>query len=117
MHEVIELERFFWDPQSRNDPEVVDRLLHPDYLEVGSTGRTWTRREILEPVGHFAAELTEFAVEELVPGAVLVTYTSVVPELFGVDEVTERPVRRMSLWLHCDGRWRLRFHQATPGIP
>ena len=37
MHEVIERERTLWDPQSRNDPELVDRLLHPDYLEVGST--------------------------------------------------------------------------------
>ena len=115
MHEVIELERTLWDPQSRNDPEIVDRLLHPDYLEVGSTGRTWTRREILEPVGHFTAELTELAAAELVPGAVLVTYTSVIHELSDIDEVTEGPVRRSSLWLHTDGQWRLRYHQGTPG--
>lgn len=117
MHEVIELERTLWDPQSRNDPEIVDRLLHPDYLEVGSTGRLWTRDEVLEPVGPFTAELTELAAAELVPGAVLVTYTSVVPDLSGVDEVTGGPVRCMSLWLQCDGRWRLRFHQGTPGMP
>ena len=115
MHEVIELERTLWDPQSRNDPELVDRLLHPDYLEVGSTGRTWTRREILEPVGHFTADLTELAATELVPGAVLVTYTSVVHDLSGIDEVTEGPVKRSSLWLHREGRWRLRYHQGTPG--
>lgn len=115
MHEVLELERTLWDPQSRNDPEIVDRLLHPDYLEVGSTGRTWTRHEILEPVGHFIAELTELAAAELVPGAVLVTYTSVVHELSDIDEITEGPVRRSSLWLHADGQWRVRYHQGTPG--
>jgi ribonuclease HI len=115
MHEVLELERTLWDPRNRNDPHFVDRLLHPDYLEVGSTGRTWTRREILEPVGHFAAELTELAAAELVPGAVLVTYTSVVTELAGIDEVTEGPVKRSSLWLQSDGQWRLRYHQGTPG--
>ncbi|HUS20794.1 MAG TPA: nuclear transport factor 2 family protein, partial [Aeromicrobium sp.] len=98
MHEVTELERTLWDPQSRNDPELVDRLLHPDYLEVGSTGRTWTRRDILKPVGHFTAELTELAEAELLPGAVLVTYTSVVHELSGIDEVTGGRVKRSSLW-------------------
>jgi ribonuclease HI len=115
MHEVIELERTLWDPQNRNDPELVDRLLHPDYLEVGSTGRRWTRAEILEQVGDFTAELTELAAAELAPGVMLVTYTSVVPELSGVDEVTEGPVKRSSLWLHSDGGWRLRYHQGTPG--
>ncbi|HKY57110.1 MAG TPA: nuclear transport factor 2 family protein [Aeromicrobium sp.] len=117
MHEVIELERTLWDPQSRNDPDVVERLLHPDYLEVGSTGRTWTRQEILQPVGDFTAELTDVATAELGPGVVLVTYTSVVPELSDVDEITERPVKRASLWLQSDGRWRLRYHQGTPGMP
>ena len=116
MHEVIELERTLWNPQSRNDPDVVDRLLHPDYLEVGSTGRTWTRSEILKPVGDFTAELTDFATAELAPGVMLVTYTSVVPELSDVDEVTKRPVRRSSLWLQIDGRWCLRYHQGTPDM-
>lgn len=117
MHEVIELERTLWDPRSRNDPDVVDRLLHPDYLEVGSTGRMWTRQEILEPVGDFTAELTDFATAEIGPGVLLVTYTSVVHELSGIDEVTEGRVKRSSLWLHSDGQWRLRYHQGTPSMP
>ena len=64
-------------------------------------------------MGHFTAELTELAAAELVPGAVLVTYSSAVTELAGIDEVTEGTVRRSSLWLQSAGQWRLRFHQGT----
>lgn len=116
MHEVVELERSLWDPACRNDPEHVDRLLHPDYVEVGSSGRTWARHEILEPVGHFVAKLTDFARAELAADVQMVTYVSVVSELSGTGEVVGRPVKRTSVWLHRDGRWLLRYHQGTPGL-
>ena len=114
MHEIVELERSLWEPANRNDPGRVDRLLHPDYLEVGSSGRFWTREEILVPVGDFHADLADFAVAELADDVVLVTYTSVIDDLTGTDEITERPVKRTSLWLHTGGRWLLRHHQGTP---
>lgn len=116
MHEVGELELSLWQPRNRNDPDYIDGLLHPDYLEVGSTGRSWTREEILEPAGDFHAELTDLSVAELAAGVVLVTYTSVIDDLPGVDEVTQSPVRRTSLWLQTGGRWRLRYHQGTPEL-
>ena len=114
MHEVAELERSLWAPQNRNDPDHVDRLLHPDYLEVGSSGRMWTRQEILVPVGDFQAELADLAAVELAPDVVLVTYTSIIDDLTGTDEITQRPVKRASLWLHSGDRWLLRHHQGTP---
>lgn len=117
MHEVGDLERSLWQPQNRNDPVYVDRLLHPDYLEVGSSGRTWTREEILAPVGDFQAELTDLAVAELAADVVLVTYTSIIDDLTATDEVTQRPVKRTSLWLYAGDRWRLRYHQGTPAWP
>jgi ribonuclease HI len=117
MHEVEALERSLWQPRNRNDPDYVDMLLHPDYLEVGSSGRIWTREEILEPVGDFQAELADLAVAELTADVVLVTYTSVIDDLTGTDEITQQPVKRTSLWLHTGDRWRLRYHQGTPAWP
>ena len=114
MDDIVELERMLWRPESRNDPEVVDRLLHRDYVEVGSSGRLWARDEILEPVGEFTAELADFSAVSLTADVVLVTYTSVVADLPGTDEVTQRPVRRTSLWVRSGDRWGLRFHQGTP---
>lgn len=114
MHEVVKLERSLWEPQTRNDPDRVDRLLHSDYLEVGSSGRTWARREILEPVGDFQAQLADLAATELAPEIVLVTYTSVIDDLAGTDEVTGCPVKRTSLWVRSGDRWLLRYHQGTP---
>ena len=114
MHEVVELERSLWASGNRNDPDYVNRLLHPDYLEVGSSGRMWMRDEILVPVGDFQAELADLAVAELAADVVLVTYTSVIDDLTGTDEITQRPVTRASLWLYSGDRWLLRHHQGTP---
>ncbi len=114
MDEVIGLERSLWEPDTRNDPAHVDRLLHPEYREVGSSGRVWTRDEILEPVGDFSAQLAEFEAHELAPGVVLTSYVSVVDDLGDVDEVVQAPVTRTSVWLQVDGRWLLRHHQGTP---
>ena len=117
MHEVVELERSLWSPRNRNDIDYVDRLLHPDYVEVGSLGRRWVRQEILAPVGDFHAELADLTVTEVAVDVVLVTYTSVIDDLPGTDEITGRPVRRTSLWLYTDDGWRLRYHQGTPAWP
>lgn len=115
MDEVIRLERSLWEPDTRNDPARVDRLLHPQYREVGSSGRTWARAEILEPVGDFTAELSELEAHEIAPGVVLTSYVSVVDDLGDVEEIVEAPVKRTSVWLRVDDRWLLRHHQGTPG--
>lgn len=114
MDDVIALERSLWAPETRNDSSHVDRLLHADYLEIGSSGRIWRRAEILEPVGDFNAEIRDVEAHELATDVTLVTYVSIVHELGDVDEVVRQPVDRSSLWLHVDGRWQLRFHQGTP---
>jgi hypothetical protein len=86
-------------------------LLDDAFLEHGASGRTWTRDEIvpfLEAEPTSAIELVDFAVHELAPDVVLVTYTAVAP---GADR---RMARRASIWCRREGSWRMRFHQGTP---
>lgn len=82
-------------------------LLDDDFLEVGQSGRVWTRASIASLLaagpapGAAALDLESFEVTRLAETVALVTY-----RVAGV--------RRASIWVHRDGRWRLRYHQGTP---
>jgi ribonuclease HI len=62
----------------RRDSREVDRLLHSDFVEIGRSGRRWTRGEIV--VALLAEEAREkpttdeWLFSEIAPGLVLVTY-------------------------------------------
>lgn len=102
-HSAVGAELHLLEAQVRSDRASLEQLLHRDFMEVGRTGRLWTRTEMIEalvsdPVVNGHPE--EMEVDELAYGNALVTYT-----LDGV--------RRSSIWIRESGRWQIRFHQAT----
>ena len=89
----------------------MDRLLAPDFFEIGCSGRVWTRDQILDmPAQPIPARLpfNDVAIHPIGERVVQVTYTSRV----AYDE--PRVCRRSSIWVATTGGWRLRFHQGTP---
>jgi ribonuclease HI len=105
---VVELEQELLDPDVRSDFGQLAFLLHPEYREVGRSGRLWDRDEIVEALveeseRHEAFELLETA--RLAPDLIQVVYRT---------ESAKGSALRSSLWQRSDGRWRLRFHQGTP---
>ncbi|WP_114855479.1 ribonuclease HI family protein [Brachybacterium sp. YJGR34] len=93
----------------RADPPSAAELLHPEFTEIGASGRRYDREEILAalaPVPGLRAE--ELVAEEIVPGAVLLQYTTVGPH---------GTAHRSSLWVRTRDRWLLRHHQGTPVDP
>src|SRR5699024_10217022 len=90
----------------RSDPPSAAELLHPSFTEIGASGRSDDREEILAhlaPLGGIDAE--EFVADEVAPGVVLLQYTTHGPG---------GAVHRSSLWVREKGRWLLRHHQGTP---
>ncbi len=92
----------------RRSPERVRALLHPDYVEVGRSGRRWTRDDV---VARLAGELPretpatdEWETVDLAPDLVLVTYRM-------RDGV--QVSRHTSIWDVTSGAPVLRFHQGT----
>ncbi|MFG3406980.1 DUF4440 domain-containing protein [Streptomyces sp. NPDC048142] len=103
------------DPTVRGSRSLAGRLLDPEFVEVGASGRRWTYEEMLaalpgldggkadgpryEPAG-----LTGVV---LAPGLVHLTYETV---------IGGNRARRSSLWRRQpDGTaWRMYYHQATP---
>ena len=103
-HSADWAERHLLDPAVRADRDAVDQLLHQDFVEIGRSGRPWTRAAIFEALladPEVSGEPEDMTVDELASGCALVTYT-----LDGI--------RRSSVWIRKAGRWQVRFHQGTP---
>ena len=107
------LEQSLLSPSVRRDRDRVAGMLAEDFVEFGSSGKTWTRAQVLEMLG--AEEAAAPAVEDLkcrliADNVVLVTYKTV-----RTNEATGRTVvtLRSSLWSLKAGFWQLRFHQGT----
>ncbi|AUZ36503.1 DUF4440 domain-containing protein [Arthrobacter sp. PGP41] len=105
---VEELERELLGPLVRGDIGRTAVLLHPDFMEIGSSGRVWTRDAMMMALEEDPGERTDIeilGVDRIGADAVLLTYRS-----FARSGTT----LRSSLWVLDGDRWRLRFHQGTP---
>jgi ribonuclease HI len=107
---VEALERELAGPEARGDIGRTGVLLHPDFMEIGSSGRVWTRDAMMmaleeDPGTH--SELEILGADRIGSNAVLLTYRS---------HARSGPVLRSSLWVLDGTKWRLRFHQGTPEV-
>ena len=107
--EACRLEVRLLDPEVRSQPSLLAELLHEDFIEYGSSGRRWTRDEIVHELSSdsVATRIATFDLtgSELADDVALVTYRS---------SRDGREAWRSSIWIRQDGRCRLLFHQATP---
>ncbi len=103
---VIALERSLLSDEVRADPSAVAALLHPDWCEIGRSGRLWTRADLLAEIGPLTApaRLEVIAVDRIDTRTILLVWRSV-----GDQDAA----LRSSLWVK-DADWRQRFHQGTP---
>jgi ribonuclease HI len=105
--EVVALELRLLEPEVRADRAEVERLLHPEFREIGASGRLWDRESMVAALAEdpgTGATASEVDTRELADGVVLVTY------------VAESPAgrsRRSSVWVRGDDGWRVLFHQGT----
>ena len=105
---VEALERELLLPETRADVGRTGVLLHPDFTEIGSSGRIWTRDAMmmsLEESPGGPAELEMLGADRLGEQTVLLTYRT---------HTRTGTALRSSLWVHDGAQWRLRFHQGTP---
>jgi ribonuclease HI len=99
-------------------PGGYEAVLHDSVVEFGSSGRVWTRDEILEALaaGPPADEVSieGFDAHLVRPGVYLVMYETVATD--PATGLTTRQ-RRSSLWMREGQGFVLRFHQSTPIPP
>jgi hypothetical protein len=90
-------------------------LLHPEFQEVGRSGRIYSRETIMEFLAtqdsQFEVVSDNYIVSELGPGVALLSYRSA-----HIDQSNNlvNHTLRSSVWLKTiAGGWQLRYHQGT----
>lgn len=116
---IQNLERRLASPAMRLDPEVIGHMLADDFMEIGASGRSFNKAEILELLASetdfTAYDIEDFAVRSLGEDSVLATYR--IPPRPEADGTPRPGSMRSSLWQMRDGRWQLVFHQGTRMAP
>ncbi|MCY7396665.1 MAG: nuclear transport factor 2 family protein [Nocardioides sp.] len=107
---AIGLERGLLRPENRGSREVVERLLDPEFREIGASGRLWGRSVMIEAMladpGTRVITDDEMSGTLVAEGLVMLIY---------VSAAEGRRARRTSWWRRGrDGRWRILHHQGTP---
>jgi ribonuclease HI len=104
--QVVILERSLLSDEVRGDRAAVAALLHPEWSEIGRSGRYWTRDEMLDAIGALAdpVRLEVVSVAKVSTDSVLLVWRAV---------TAGRSTLRSSLWLRHRDSWRQRFHQGT----
>ncbi|KQN94702.1 ribonuclease HI family protein [Arthrobacter sp. Leaf69] len=105
---VEALERELLLPETRSDLGRTGVLLHPDFTEIGTSGRIWTRDAMMMSLEDNPGGPTEVEIlgaDRLGEQTILLTYRS---------RARTGTALRSSLWVHDGAQWRLRFHQGTP---
>ena len=90
-------------------PGGYEAVLDDGFVEVGQSGRVWTRDQMLMALAASpadpAVELMEFTVDELAPNVWLARFDT------AGDGVRHH---RSSIWISSGNGFRIRYHQGTP---
>ncbi|MCE0558502.1 DUF4440 domain-containing protein [Motilimonas sp. E26] len=93
----------------------IDRLLHPDFKEVGESGTSYDYRSIIDMMaaeqpsdGYVHSQ--DYQCIELAPSVQLLLYQSA-----WVDELGNKShfAKRSSIWVLVGNQWQLQYHQGT----
>lgn len=102
-------------PGVRCSAERLAELMHPDFDEVGRSGRIYTRETVsrfLLSQAHPPAVVPDlFRLVLLAPDVALLTYRSAHRQ---DDGSLTLHTLRSSVWTRSPQGWQLRYHQGTP---
>jgi hypothetical protein len=111
---IHEQELSLLQPEVRLSYDALNALLADDFMEFGSSGLRYDKKQTLEQLPKNANKVSytmeNFESYQLAEGIVLATYKT---ERL-IDGDSKSAALRSSLWRNTDSGWKLFFHQATP---
>src|SRR6476469_11108810 len=112
------LEERLLKPEVRHSPDHVGDLLSDDFIEFGSSGGVFNKRQVIKaleqegpPDPTIRLSLVDFIARNLASDVILVTYRTILEG--GPGNMQESRIRS-SIWKFIEGRWQMVFHQGTP---
>lgn len=103
---LFELEKKLHQPEIRSDVKALEALLHPDFFEIGVSGRHWNRSECISALLQESGEgvvSENYAWTKLRENLVRLTY---------ISKSANQIAFRCSIWIQSGGNWQLRYHQG-----
>jgi hypothetical protein len=112
LKELKAREPIFHRPEFGTTRADYESMMHPDFWEIGASGRRYSRKYVLSELerrqqqpGEDVWETSEFHCRELAADLYLLTYTLIQNKI--------RRTRRTTLWLRTEVGWKIMFHQGT----
>ena len=113
--ELTALETELHHPGASCTRTRLERLLHPDFHEVGRSGTRYTRQVVID----FLADRTslpqvvayDHRLERLADDVALLHFASLETQS---DGTSRHAARRVSVWRRTALGWQLHYHQGTP---
>ncbi|MFM9372563.1 DUF4440 domain-containing protein [Streptomyces sp. Da 82-17] len=107
---AIEGELRLLAPEVRSSPELMGALLHPEFSEIGASGRRWDREAIIAALAEQSEPGNRPITTSRMRGVQLAD--DLVHLTFDTDD-NGRTAHRSSLWRLTRKGWLLWFHQGT----
>ena len=119
MEYIRKLEESLLLEEVRTDHNKLNDLIHDDFIEIGYSGKTHTKTNILadlpkEQSSDIELWSQEFSFKTLSADTVLLIYKQC-----NIDQngKLSRHAKRSSIWFNNNGSWQMVFHQGTPTEP
>lgn len=112
---LIEQEQHLHRYEVRQQVAEISRLLHPSFIEVGRSGRTYTFEGIKvmmlsEKPSDLKVHSQNYEFTMLTASVQLLRYRSA---LVTAQGVASQFAIRSSIWVFCGENWQMKYHQAT----
>lgn len=112
---LLSKEKSLPEAQKRRDVDYFKNITTDDFLEVAADAKVYTRDELLEALN--VVDLQNYSIYDakvlpLDNNAAVVTYDAIVQMTIG-DEHAPRYQHVSSVWVNQNGKWLLKFQQAT----
>jgi hypothetical protein len=112
LHLLVNLERDLHKKSTRRSKEKLDELLHDDFEEIGASGRTYNKVQIIEELlteKPLTINASNFELRMLSEDIAQLKYKT----RNTADNCTFRTTLRTSIWKYENSKWKLVFHQGT----
>ncbi|MCG9786834.1 DUF4440 domain-containing protein [Vibrio mediterranei] len=116
MEVIIEQEIALHQFEVRQDKVEIERLIHPDFREVGRSGNSYDFKSIVrmmetEKPSNVQVHSQNYECVALEPTVQLLTYESALIDDSGQ---ARNFTKRSSIWVLVGEFWQLKYHQGTP---
>lgn len=115
--QLIKLELLLLKPEIRASEKELDRLIADEFLEFGSSGIRFGKKEVMVRLpDEVAPEImaTDFELREITPNVAQLVYKA------SMKKHSKNAMRyslRSSIWKLNGSEWQMVFHQGTPCAP